>query len=116
MDNLAELLELVDELHRNNAMHIRRGFRLQDADVMVCTNHLIEEVVELQAECITQNREAIIEEASDVMAIFLHLLHMHGVALETVVDMCHSKLRNNFTYDENKLATETPGFTRRNRE
>lgn len=113
-----EKLELeVQRLHNAGAYHKRRGFSLADSTKIMCSNHILEECTELQAEaCITENREAIVEEAGDVIATYLHLLCLCGISLEEVADKCLEKLDIDFTTDINEICTSDPGFTRRNRE
>lgn len=117
MSKMSDLLELIDNLNRGGAYHIRRGFSLADTTPLLCTNHLLEEVVELQAEvCISKDREATLDEASDVLAIFLHFIHINDIDLEMLATRCMEKLQANFTFDESEVISNNPGFTRRNRD
>lgn len=111
------LLALVQELHDNGAIHKKRGFSLHDSTAELSANHMLEEAVELQAEAtIARNRDGVVEESADVMATWLHLLIHCDVAFEEVVARCMEKLGDTFTLDEDQILTDTPGFTRRNRQ
>lgn len=111
-----ELLnETVIALHNAGAFHKRRGFRLDAADERDATNHLLEEAVELQAECFRGRYQTQINEAADLLGVFLHLLWMMGIPLPVVVERCAEKLKENFTLDPSEVETATPGFTRGNR-
>jgi phosphoribosyl-ATP pyrophosphohydrolase len=111
------LLILVQELHDNGALHKKRGFSLHDSTPELAANHMIEEAVELQAEAtIARNRDGVVEESADVLATWLHLLIHCDVSFEEVVVRCMEKLRDTFTLDKDQVLTDTPGFTRRNRQ
>ena len=115
--NVASLESLVKQLHEKGAIHKKRGFSLADTTPQLATNHLLEEVVELQGECILGGtKETIKEEAADVMAIFLHLLHVMDISLEEVLETCEQKLRDVFTFDPSEVISKNPGLTRRARE
>lgn len=106
----------VQELHDQGAIHKKRGFSLQDATTGLAANHLIEETVELQAEAtISEDREGVIDESADVLAVFLHLLILCDVSFDEVVARCMDRLKEAFTFDKDEILTDTPGFTRRNR-
>lgn len=112
-----ELYKEVKRLHDVNAYHKRRGFRLAETSRMMCSNHLLEEVSELQAEaCITEDKKAITDEAGDVMATFLHLIYICDIDFDDVANMCLQKLDKYFTDNPNEVNTSSPGFTRRSRD
>jgi len=114
---MSELIAFVRELHENNAIHRKRGFGLQESSSILASNHMIEEVVELQAEAvIEQHRDGVIEESSDVLATWLHLLLHCDVSMQEVIDRCTEKLLDTFTYDPNDVLTDTPGYSRRHRD
>lgn len=112
---IEELIDFIIDLHQHGAIHIKRGFSLRDSSKAIASNHLLEEAVELQAETMHGTEESITEEASDVLAIWLHLLVHCNISFESVVERCHTKLRQTFTFDESETTTNNPGFTRRNR-
>lgn len=114
---LQELIALVKELHDKNAYHRKRGFQLQDSTKILASSHMLEEAVELQAEaCIEEDHDGVIEESSDVLATWLHLLLHCEVDFQEVIDRCVVKLLDTFTYDPNDLLTDTPGYSRRHRQ
>ena len=115
MNNINDLIEYISELHRNNAIHIKRGFRLQDATPLIASNHLIEETVELQAEVICGNEDGIIDEASDALACLLHLLEMKKITLDVIAKHSKQKLIKVFSTDIGKITAITNGFSRRGR-
>lgn len=114
---LDELVSFVHELHNKNAIHRKRGFPLSESSALLASNHMIEETVELQAEaCIEGHKEGVIEESSDVLATWLHLLLHCDVDFQEVIDKCVEKLLNTFTYDPVDVLTDTPGYSRRHRD
>ena len=117
---IEELYSKIQKLHAEGAYHIKRGFSLKDAEPVRTANHLIEEVVELQAEIIEGEYDLSLEEASDVLLVYLHLIHLlgidFGVYLSHIIDCANKKLDKNWTLDKSKILTNTPGFTRRNRD
>lgn len=116
MTKIDKLISLVRTLVATGAYHRKRGFSLSDSTPTIASTHMLEEAVELQAEVlITGDREAIIEESSDLLATWLHLLLQCDVEFETVVDKCIQKLHSVFTCDINELETSTPGVMRRSR-
>jgi phosphoribosyl-ATP pyrophosphohydrolase len=112
---MKELYDFVEELHKRDAIHIKRGFRLSEASDVVNANHLLEEAVELQAEVISGNKKAILEESADVLACFLHLLVRQGINIDELCSITKTKLEKVFSFDENDILTSTPGLTRKNR-
>lgn len=116
-DAIKRLEHEVRRLHDIGAYHKRRGFQLSKSTKLLCSNHLLEESAELQAEaCITEDYDATVEEAGDVMATFLHLLYLCGTNIDAVAERCLEKLKTGFTTDPREIDTATPGFTRRSRE
>jgi phosphoribosyl-ATP pyrophosphohydrolase len=114
---LDELVKFVKELHYRNAIHKKRGFRLQDSTKLMASSHMLEEAVELQAEaCIENHHDGIVEESADVLATWLHLLLHCEVEMQEVIDKCVEKLLDIFTYDEAEILTGTPGYSRRHRD
>lgn len=117
LSNIDRLLAFIQELHDLGAIHRKRGFSLQEATVELAANHLIEEAVELQAEAtISHDKAGVIDESADVIAVWLHLIILSDVSFEEVVVRCIEKLGEAFTLDKNEVLTDTPGFTRRNRQ
>jgi len=117
MRKIEELVDYIQELHDKNAIHKKRGFVLQDTTPLIVSNHLLEEVVELQAEAVVEgNIEKSVEESADVLANFLYLLCLLGIDFGDVIDCCNNKLKDVFVFDETEVLTNTPGFSRRHRE
>lgn len=112
MKKFKQLVNRINELHRQGAYHIKRGFSLRYAKKATSTNHLIEETVEYQAEILDGTRDKQIEEASDVLVVFLHSLEINDLNIEEIIDCASKKLEKVFTLDKSKIQTETPGFTR----
>ena len=107
---------LIQRLHESGAIHKKRGFSLADTTPQLATNHLLEEVVELQAECtLGGTRETIKQEAADVLAIFMHLLYISSITLEEVINECERKLEATFTNNPDEVISKNPGLTRRAR-
>lgn len=111
----------VCDMHNSGAYHIKRGFSLKDSTSFTASNHLIEETVELQAEvvcadgCKQFSQTKALEEAADVLLVFLHLLKVSNLNIYTVLKFARDKLKRNFTLDKSKILTNTPGFNRSNR-
>ena len=112
---MKELLSLIDELYEVNAYHVKRGFRLKEATSLMVSNHLLEEAVELQSEIMANNREAIVEEAGDVIVLFARVLRTTDVGLDEVLTFATKKLNKIFTTDPNKVTAISPGTSRRAR-
>jgi len=110
-----DLLNKIHELHSSNAQHVKRGFKVSEIPALVISNHLIEEVTELQAEVIDDDREAFIEEASHVLAVFLHLLQKQGLSLNEIATRSLKMLETNFTTDPAEVTAVTDGYTRKHR-
>lgn len=113
---LNELVAEVAKLHQLGAYHIKRGFSLKDSKLTTASNHLIEEAVELQAEVLDGDIDSKIEEAADVLLVFLHLLKISKISLNDVIAFAFKKLTRTFTLDKTKIKTSTPGYTRKNRD
>ena len=113
--DLESLDRRIQQMHKAGSIHRRRGFRLSDATPELASNHMLEEAVELQAEVQWGNYQSQIEEAADLLNVFLHLLWMSGIPLTAVVAAGHQKLTDNFTEDE-KFINPKSGVTRRSRE
>ncbi len=114
--NAAEfLMDQIRELRDNNYRHKRRGFRLKAVSPEFLTVHLLEEAVELQAEVLTGGtRTQIVDEAGDVLCVFLHLLIAKGIPLHDVVSHAMEKLDRALVPDIESEHTN-PGFTRSSR-
>jgi phosphoribosyl-ATP pyrophosphohydrolase len=110
------LIAKVKTLYELDAIHIKRGFRLRtEGSVSVASNHLIEEAVELQAELLWGKREAIVEEAGDLLTLFCHILKRTDISLDEVVNSALEKAEKSYTADPEKITAITPGVTRRRR-
>jgi len=112
---MQKLIDLVDLLYEHNAYHVKRGFRINESSPLIASNHLLEEAVELQAEVIEADREAIIEESGDLLALFCHLIKQTDITLEEVVDSAVNKLNKAYTTNPAEVTAATPGVTRRSR-
>jgi hypothetical protein len=115
----------IDELRRRNATHRKRGFHINDIGEAMVSNHLIEEATELQAEILNrpwfvssardEGLVAIIEEASHVLSVYLHLLIKLGIPLGEVCDKAIQMLDKHWTTNADEVVAEAPGQTRRGR-
>ena len=119
MKEIQDLLDYVEELHQKDAIHVRRGFKLSQATALDASNHLLEEAIELQAEVI-QNQEFgytddMLDEASDVLVCYLHLLRRKCMPLSKVAEHAKEKLQRAFTTDPSKVTAIKPGVTRKGR-
>lgn len=120
---IKKLYNEIYKLHQQGAYHVKRGFSLKDASALTASNHLIEEAVELQAEVTLGNThidiiayEKAVEEAADVLLVFLHLTVVANLSLYHIIKKAKEKLKQNFTLDKSKIKTNTPGFNRSNRD
>lgn len=114
--NFDSLLKYVQYLHANKFYHKKRGFRLDKSTPLSCLTHLMEEVVELQAEaCLAKNYELSLEEATDVLAVYCHIIVVMKFPPTELITKCWQKVSANFTPHLSEVLTETPGFTRQNR-
>ena len=110
------LLKFVRFLHANKFYHKKRGFRLDKSTPLSCLTHLMEEVVELQAEaCLAEDYELSLEEATDVLAVYCHIIVVMKFPPEELITKCWQKVAQNFTPYASEVMTKTPGFTRQNR-
>lgn len=113
---MQKLIEKVKQLYEADAIHIKRGFRVQsEGSLMVASNHLIEEAVELQAELLFGEKPAQIEEAGDLLTLFCHILKRGDISLEEVVEAALAKAEKNYTTNPDEVTAITPGVTRRGR-
>lgn len=106
----------VAELIDAGAWHKRRGFRLRGMYASVMTNRMLEEAVELQAECMNGTRAGQIREAADVLGVLLHLWQAFGISLPEVCEQTLQNLRENFTTNAADIETTNPGPLRSNRQ
>lgn len=122
------LRDKIVHLNHVNAIHVNRGFRLQEVSIAVCSNHMIEEAVEAQAEILSLginnynsttlspgSKELIVEELGDMQVCYHHLLVKLGITPEEVELAAVKKLEKNFTLDESKVTAIKPGLTRKGR-
>lgn len=99
-----DLMLQVAGLIRNNAMHRRRELKLQDATIATCTNHIIEEAVEIQAAALDPRclnapspaRTALIEEIGDLLGVLCHLMVMANIPAKSVMQWEANKLERIF--------------------
>lgn len=126
---MTDLYKFVKVLHESNSIHLRRGYRLQDGTILTCTNHLLEEMVEAQAELITIPRsgsvdstvlapdeyDRVVEELGDVWAIFCHLLVRLNLSEMEIEKEQIKKLKKLFSNDPSLITAVAPGLTRRGR-
>lgn len=116
------LFDFVETLHVANARHVKRGCGLQEVTPLQCSCRTIEEMVEAQAEIIQSvegedpNTDAVLEELGDVLATYMHLLVLLGIAPHIVENVAIKKLQATFSTNRADVKTQNPGFTRRNRE
>ena len=116
MKNVEEMIAKVSELYENDAIHVKRGFRLRtQGNSLVASNHLMEEVAEFQAEIIECNREFMLEEAGDVFMIFCHILKRNNISLDEVAASACEKLKRSYTLDPAQVTAIKAGVTRRGR-
>lgn len=120
---IKKLFNKIDKLHQQGAYHVKRGFSLKDSTPLTASNHLIEEACELQAEVTTGDTltdvfayEKAVEEAADVLLVFLHLVVVANLSIYHVIKTAKQKLKKNFTLDKTEVKTNTPGFNRSNRQ
>jgi phosphoribosyl-ATP pyrophosphohydrolase len=113
--DINELDLKIRALHKAGAYHRKRGFRLNEAEPVLASNHVIEEAVELQAECVYGTYHSQLDEAADLLCVWLHLLWLSGVPLSVVLERASQKLDQNFTLNPDEVETKTPGRLRSNR-
>jgi phosphoribosyl-ATP pyrophosphohydrolase len=116
-ESVDDLIALIKNLCDSGARHKKRGFLIREATPELNAIHLVEEAVEVQAEVIiSRDKNGIISESADMLAIWLHLLVMCDITFEEVVAKSVEMLGNKTTCEESEVLTSTPGFTRRNRQ
>lgn len=113
--DIEKLTDFVRHLHKNGARHKNRGFSLHDSNRYLASNHMLEEAVELQSAAQFEDRQAVVEEGGDMLAVFLHLLLHCGVDFNEVVDECYRKLDEVFVLDDEQVKVESPTLSRRGR-
>jgi len=82
--------KIVKQLHDDNALHLKRGIHIGEADGTDILKHLAEEVVEQSAE---QDDK---EESADIYITFLHYLIYKGWTLEEIKNISMGKLERIF--------------------
>lgn len=98
----------------NNYYHKRRGFCLSEPKPVFICNSLLEELVELQAELLTDG-DRVREELLDVICCLAHLVvKLNFDPSELKLD-AEKVLMGAFVKDKKDVLTDTPGFTRNNR-
>ena len=113
---MLRLEQLINEYNKDRVYHIKRGFCISDVTLETITCHLLEEAVELQAECILGGTiPQVRKEAADVLIIFLHLLHKCNISFVEVEKEAEVKLSETFTNDMANITAKTPGLTRKSR-
>lgn len=113
---MKRLIDTIERLYEIDAIHIKRGFRVKtDGNKLVASNHLLEEAVELQAEVMVDNREAIVEEAGDLLTLIVHLLKRCDISFDEVIESAVEKCHRIYTTDPKNITAITPGVTRRGR-
>lgn len=110
----------LEQLYAEDAIHVKRGFPIRHSQIRQITNHLIEEVVELQAAIdddigTPDQLDAVWEEAADVLLVYMHLLRKRGMGFMQVCRVAMDKLKTNWTTDPAQVTAVNPGFTRRGR-
>lgn len=117
------VVDHIDLLYQQQAMHVRRGYKITKTKPLVVALHLLEEIAELiEAVTIGKDPAAIVEEAGDVLAVYLHLLrhaqqrHPNAaITVAAVVEACMAKLRRYWTSNPALVTAKKAGFSRRNR-
>lgn len=113
----------IDLLYQEQARHVRRGYKITQTKPLVVSMHLLEEVAEfMEAVLIGKDPDAIVEEAGDVLAVYLHLLrhaqNKHPTAritLPVIIEECLDKLKRYWTSNPALVTAKKAGFTRRDR-
>jgi NTP pyrophosphatase (non-canonical NTP hydrolase) len=115
MPYTAELLwRAIEDLRRVDAIHIKRGYRIRDIAPAMQAAHLCEETAELLQEVLSPrlDRTSLVDEASHVLSVLVHLLIRLDIPLEEVCSRAVQMLERNWTTDEKKVRCKEPGFTR----
>jgi hypothetical protein len=120
---LVALADEVARLVKVDAWHRRRGFRIGTGIEPVMQGvHLMEEVVELQAEVVRNrvagvcNRDDLLREAAHATAVLLHLFLRLGLGLEEVAGVGLEELARQFTTDPARVFPARATTTRSGRE
>ena len=112
----SDVENIINSLHENNAIHIKRGFYINDGNIHVGSNHLIEEAVEFQAALtLGDDRDSQVEEAADTLICLLSTLNFANITLEEVCQKAVIKISENWTTDSSKVTANKSGFTRSGR-
>lgn len=82
------------------AIHRRKGTNMGTVKMTTICTHLLEEIAELQEEAFHGTYARQIEEAADVLGVFLHLVYAMGVPLNLVIERCESKMSEVFEIPE----------------
>jgi len=118
---MSYIQQRIKQLKRNNAVHVKRGYCINDISVELQSNHLLEEVVELQAEILANhhernpNAEKIVKEACHVYACFIHLMVRLGIDFRQLEEVTDEMLSANWTTNPEEVTAKEPGFTRAGR-
>ena len=108
---MSALFNLVKTLHNCNALHVRRNKHLQSWSVAENSNHLIEEVVEIQAEVFKipdmsnlpivavngRTRKKLVEEIGDALAVMYNLMYRCDITESEVNHVAVAKLNETFS-------------------
>lgn len=95
--SLSDVWAEVEKLVTSRAKHVRRELIIADATNEQIVTHLLEECVELQeALLLKRDRNQIIEEAGDALAILLHLMIAYYATEGQFAAATLDKLRNTF--------------------
>lgn len=90
----------IERLRQTCARHRKKGFFITQLQPPVQSNHLIEEVVELQAEVLGPfydgRRAALLREAADTVVVLLHLLIQCGIDCEELLPACLKSLSDHW--------------------
>lgn len=117
------VVDHIDLLYQQEARHVRRGYKITKTKPLVVSLHLMEETAELiESILVGKDPDAIVEEAGDVLAVYLHLLR-HAqrkhpkakITLPAVIEQCMVKLKRYWTSNPALVTAKKAGFTRRNR-
>jgi NTP pyrophosphatase (non-canonical NTP hydrolase) len=96
MSNFELLDTEVRRLHDMGATHRKRGFKLNTQTSNDGAYRLIEEAKELKDEVVLYQDDNSLEEAADVLLVFLHLIQMQGWTPDAVIDRAFVKLQDIF--------------------
>lgn len=120
MLNKETVLERVKQLYADHSFHVRRGFSIDEMELSQITNHLLEEAVELQAALLNdEGPEAILDEAADVLIVFMHIMVKSSTLSHAFLDRVYrraiERIDRNWTNNPAKVTATKAGFSRRNR-